>query len=108
MNTPHESDSPTAEGRDARGRFTKGNKGGPGNPFVRRIGELRRTVLNFATQDGMQQAALVLKELALGGDLAAINLLFEYLLGKPRETVQTDDCDKLEEEQKKSGANAFF
>jgi hypothetical protein len=90
MITPLETVSPAAEARDSRGRFKQGNKGGPGNPFLRRIGELRRTVLNFAAQDDMEQAALVLKELAMAGDLAAIKLLFEYVLGKPMETVESD------------------
>src|SRR5437016_2738897 len=29
-------------GHDSRGRFAKGNKGGSGNPFARRVGRLRR------------------------------------------------------------------
>ena len=31
-------------GRDARGRFAPGNAGGPGNPFARRVAELRTWV----------------------------------------------------------------
>lgn len=87
------------EGRDRRGRFAKGGTGRPGNPFLRRIGELRRTVLNFAVEEDMEHAALVLKELAMSGDLAAIKLLFGYLLGPPRETVESDGLD-MEEEAK--------
>jgi hypothetical protein len=89
MNMAHESTS-AAMGRGAGGRFARGNKGGPGNHFLRRIGELRRTVLNFAAQDDMEHAASVLRELAMGGDLAAIKLLFQYLLGQPTQTVEMD------------------
>jgi len=32
---------PFIDGRDARGRFTKGNPGGPGNPHARRVAALR-------------------------------------------------------------------
>lgn len=90
MNAPHNAAPPCTEGRDSRGRFAKRGRGGPGNPFLRRIGELRRTVLNFAVQEDMEQAALVLKDLAMSGDLAAIKLLFGYLLSPPRKPVESD------------------
>jgi hypothetical protein len=86
-------------GRDARGRFTPGNTGGPGNPFARKVAELRKTLVNFVTEDDMKHIAFVLKERAMGGDLAAIKLLFEYILGKPTEGVDPDRLD-LDEWQK--------
>jgi len=79
-----------AEGRDAQGRFVKGNGGGPGNPFARKVAQLRAALVNFVTQEEMKQIALVLKEKAMGGDLAAIKLLFQYVLGKPAATVDPD------------------
>src|SRR5262249_52855310 len=92
------------DGRDARGRFTKGNKGGPGNPFARKVAELRRTLVNFVTEDDMKHVAFVLKERAMGGDLAAIKLLFQYVLGKPTETVDPDrlDVDEWQKMQERS------
>jgi hypothetical protein len=72
----------------------------PGNPYNRRLGELRRTLLNFATQDDMEHVARELKELAMGGGVAAIQLLFEYVLGKPKQTVEPDLFD-LEDEPKR-------
>jgi hypothetical protein len=89
----------TAEGRDSKGRFTKGNKGGPGNPFARKVAELRKTLVNFVTEDDMKHIAFVLKERAMGGELAAIKLLFQYILGKPNEAVDPDRLD-LDEWQK--------
>jgi hypothetical protein len=86
-------------GRDARGRFVPGNKGGPGNPFARKVAELRKALVNFVTEDAMKHIAFVLKERAMGGDLAAIKLLFQYILGKPNETVDPDRLD-LDEWQK--------
>ena len=76
-----------------------GNKGGPGNPFARKVAELRKTLVNFVTEDDMKHIAFVLKERAMGGDLAAIKLLFQYVLGKPNETVDPDRLD-LDEWQK--------
>jgi hypothetical protein len=86
-------------GRDARGRFVPGNKGGPGNPFARKVAELRKTLVNFVTEDDMKHIAFILKERAMGGDLAAIKLLLQYLLGKPSETIDPDRLD-LDEWQK--------
>jgi hypothetical protein len=80
-------------GRDARGRFIPGNKGGPGNPFARKVAELRKALVNFVTEDDMKHIAFVLKERAMGGDLAAIKLLFQYVLGKPNESVDPDRLD---------------
>src|SRR5438067_2077329 len=37
--------------RDADGRFVKGNRGGPGNPFARRVAELRRELLEAVSAD---------------------------------------------------------
>ena len=30
-------------GRDKQGRFAVGNKGGPGNPYARRVAQMRRS-----------------------------------------------------------------
>ena len=74
----------------------------PGNPYNRRLAELRRTLLNFETHDDMAHVASTLKELAVGGDVAAIQLLFQYVLGKPKQTVDpgrldVDECQKAQE-----------
>jgi hypothetical protein len=71
------------EGRDARGRFAKGNGGGPGNPFARRMAQLRRILLETVTDAEMSIIAGELVLRAKNGDLAAIKLLFQYVLGKP-------------------------
>jgi len=40
-----------AAGRDSADRFTKGNKGGPGNPFARQVAALRSALLSAITPD---------------------------------------------------------
>src|SRR5262249_32606988 len=80
-------------GRDGRGRFTKGNPGGPGNPFARRVAALRSLLLELVSDDDLRQVAQVLLEQAKQGDHAAVKLLFQYLLGKPSSPV---DPDRLE------------
>src|SRR5262245_48271557 len=80
-------------GRDTRGRFAKGNRGGPGNPYARQVALLRKTLVNFVTEDDMKHIAFVLKMKAESGDIAAIKLLFQYILGKPTESVDPDRLD---------------
>src|SRR5439155_7420984 len=57
---------------------------------------------NCVTVDDMKHVAFILKEKAMVGDLAAIKLLFQYVLGKPTETVNPDRLDieeaKLQDE----------
>jgi hypothetical protein len=80
----------TASGHDARGRFTKGNPGGPGNPFARYVAKLRASMICSVTAQEIIRMADVLKAKALTGDLVAIKLFFQYVLGKPAETVDPD------------------
>jgi hypothetical protein len=86
-------------GRDARGRFIPGNKGGPGNPFARKVAELRKTLVNFVTEDDMKHIAFVLKMKAEAGDIDAMKLLCQYVIGKPTEAVDPDRLD-MDEWQK--------
>src|SRR5262245_42233545 len=81
-------EKPTGRNRD--GTFKQGNAGGPGNPFGRRTAELHRIVLGAVTEEQMRRATEILIEKALGGETAAIRLLFQYTLGKPREAVNPD------------------
>ena len=87
------------EGRDGRGRFAAGNGGGPGNPFARRVAELRRNLLDAATDENMRIVAEQLVIRAMAGNLEAIKLLFQYVLGKPEKTVNPDTLDLQEIEQ---------
>jgi hypothetical protein len=85
--------SPTDDGRDVRGRFTAGNRGGPGNPYARRVAHLRSIVLECVTDQDMRDIVNQLVVIARLGDLAAIKLLFQYALGKPAPTVDPDTVD---------------
>ena len=77
-------------GRDARGRFTKGNKGGPGNPFAREVAVLRATMIHAFTPKIFMRLVEVLRQRAEGGDMVAMKLILQYVLGKPAETVDPD------------------
>ena len=43
-----------ASGHDARGRFTTGNCGGPGNPFARQVAKLRQVVMEEVSQEELR------------------------------------------------------
>src|SRR5262245_21875085 len=77
------SEEAPATGRDTNGRFAKGNAGGPGNPHARKVAQLRAALLERVTVEDIHEMADQLIELALGGSLAAIKLVFQYTLGKP-------------------------
>jgi hypothetical protein len=76
--------------RDAKGRFVKGNRGRPGNPYARQVAHLRWALLFTTTAVDIVKAANALKEKAFAGDVAAIKLFFHYVLGKPTEPIDPD------------------
>ncbi len=82
--------------RDSQGRFAPGNGGGPGNPYARRVAELRRVMLECVTAQEMEIIVGELLVQAKNGKLGAIKLLFQYVLGKPPAPVNPDTLD-LEE-----------
>lgn len=86
-------------GRDAHGRFTKGNAGGPGNPFARRVAGLRRALCAAVSEADIHALVCQLVERARGGDLGAIKLVFAYTIGQPTEAVNPDTLDWQEWQQ---------
>src|SRR5260370_3516385 len=95
-----------SSGRDARGRFAKGNVGGPGNPFARKVAELRTALIDTVTAEDMRFIAEQLVVIARLGDLAAIKLLFQYVLGKPAAAVDPDTLDLHELDLYRRGPSA--
>jgi hypothetical protein len=86
------------DGRDEKGRFTKGNKGGPGNPFAGSVAKLRKAALAVISEDDMQSVFRVLLLRAQGGHLPAMKLLFAYTIGLPAQTVDPDEVLEMQEE----------
>jgi hypothetical protein len=84
-----------ASGRDpATGKFLKGNAGGPGNPFMRRMGALRKAFYDATTEDEVKAVALKLAEMAKAGDLEAARLFLSYAVGPP--PSEAADPDRLD------------
>jgi hypothetical protein len=82
--------------RDGRGRFAAGNKGGPGNPFGRRLAAMREAVQRAVTVEAIEQLMGVLLGKALAGDLAAAKLVLQYAVGKPKPVAEPDRVDAEE------------
>jgi hypothetical protein len=81
------------ETRDESGRFMKGNRGGPGNPFARKAAALRAALLNIVTEQDIMEIACRLVMDAKNGDKAATKLLFQYVIGKPQPALNPDTLD---------------
>src|SRR5262245_34867198 len=64
-----------ADGRDAGGRFMKGNAGGPGNPHARAVAERRKALLAAVGPADVAAVAQKLLAMALGGDVAAAKVV---------------------------------
>lgn len=82
--------SPSANGRTARGRFAKGNPGGPGNPHARRVAALRTALLASVTERDVKQVAQALVKRAKQGDVPAVRELLDRLLGKAGDITPDD------------------
>jgi hypothetical protein len=87
---------PVSDGRNghgANGRFMKGNTAARGNPFARRMAKLRSALLEAIDEDKIKALADQLYKQAMGGDVAAAQLLIRYCIGKPAEAVDPDGLD---------------
>ena len=95
--TENASEKSAHPGRDAKGRFTLGNLGGPGNPFNRQISALRKELANTCTPERLRKIANKMMDLADNGDVAAARLVFTFVLGKPTVMPNPDrvDADEL-------------
>jgi hypothetical protein len=85
-------------GRDPRGRFAKGNAGGPGNPYAAEVGKRRARLMKAIRNKDIDQAVKVMREVMAGGKdsdrLAAAKLLLDRALGP---IVEADLLERLEQ-----------
>ena len=84
------SNGSNGSGRDSGGRFARGNAGGPGNPYAKRTAEMKAAFMAAITPKDMGAIGKVLVEKAKGGNLEAMRLLFDRLLGKVKEATDGD------------------
>src|SRR5262245_53227366 len=79
--------------RDSRGRFLPGHPGGPGNPFVKRVCELRSLLLGAVTDADMKAVVKRLIAEARKGEPWAVKELLDRLLGKPPQAMELSGPD---------------
>jgi len=86
-------DSPSpngSNGRDSNGRFTKGNRGGPGNPYARRVADFRRVLLEAVSDQDLHDIARTLVEKGKAGDVMAAREVLDRMLGKAKTTLAVE------------------
>jgi hypothetical protein len=74
---------PVSDGRDSRGRFGPGNKAAKGNPYAKRVAQLRAALLKSVSRDDVREIIRALVEKARGGDVAAAREVLDRCLGRP-------------------------
>jgi hypothetical protein len=67
---------------DERGKFKKGNPGGPGNPNVRRLGEYQQAIREAVTLDDLKKVIQRVLSKAQAGDMMAVKELLDRVVGK--------------------------
>lgn len=88
---------PEQTGRAANGRFTKGNKAAAGNPYTRKAAAMRKALYTAITADDIKRIVATLKAQAIAGDLKAIALLFDRVLGTAQAGIDLlERLEKLE------------
>jgi hypothetical protein len=75
------------------GKFLPGNQAARGNPYHRRLAELRKAFLESATPERVRQLADKLHARALAGDTVSAKIWLTYVLGKPSGVVDPDAVD---------------
>ena len=83
-----------SNGRDAKGRFSKGNPGGPGNPYAQQVGKLRSALLRAVSEADMKAIVARLVKLAKEGNVRAAREVLDRCIGRP---IEADLIARIEE-----------
>jgi hypothetical protein len=81
--------APPADRRAADGTYARGTKGGPGNPYAKRVAALK-TLLLDAVESRLPKVVAALLDRAEAGDTAAVLIALKYSLGRPSPAVDVD------------------
>ena len=75
-------------GRGCDGRFQPGNAGGPGRKRGVKVLELGNAFQAEINEEALRRVARKLLDMSLAGDLGAIKLLLDRVLGRPDPTAK--------------------
>ncbi len=76
--------------RDEQGRFIHGNQVARGNPYAKRVAQLRSAMMDAVTAGDVRAVIARMIELAKGGDVAAAKLVLEHACGRPLQEGRDD------------------
>jgi len=79
--------------RDARGRFVKGNAGGPGNPNAQHVAKLRDGFRSACSVADVRAICRKLVSMAKKGNLMAVREVLDRTIGKSPAAVEDGDGD---------------
>ncbi len=85
--------------RDTKGRFTKNNPGGPGNPYARKIAALRQSLIKHLGPRELYEIVRLLVGQAMCGNIESTKVLFQYVIGKAPDAPDPDRVDLAEWQQ---------
>jgi hypothetical protein len=82
--------------RDKRGRFVKGNSGGPGRPALATEAALAEGIKAACTAERVASAMDKLYALGMKGNVKALGLWLAYAVGKPADSAVEQQLAMLE------------
>jgi hypothetical protein len=95
-----ESPSVASNGRGRNGTFAKGHKFAKGNPHAAKAQKLRNALFQTVSVAKLRRVLNRLIEKAIEGDVSAIKLLLDRLLGRPLAADVEERLQALEERLK--------
>lgn len=81
-------------GRTLDGRFAKGNKGGPGNPYAKKVASFRNALINSLKEKDVEDIVRSLVRTAKKGDVSAAKFLFSYALGSAPSSDEIEEIGR--------------
>lgn len=96
--------------RDENGRFIVGNKAAKGNPYAKKAAAMRKALYSSVSADDIRRIVATLKRQAAAGNLKAITILLDRLLGSAGTGIDLlERLEKLDnllnEQQEEAGEN---
>jgi hypothetical protein len=89
--------APVGNGRDTGGRFAAGNSFAKGNPYGRRVNELRGALFDAVGPEDLREIVRSLVEQAKEGNIPAAREVLDRTLGKADVVDLLERIDRLEE-----------
>lgn len=103
MSDPEKSSEKPSLGRNKKGKFTKGNKGGPGNPYIRQQREWAKRFYRAITPEDFSDVMDALIAQAKAGEKWAVIEVLNRTLGKPKEQIDLSVKGTISIEQRVQG-----